>query len=299
MAEMELAPVALTNEDKIILLGVLVVVMVLVLYFEVRVMRGRAKEVRRASLRKDEAFNALLTTRSIMNVMEREGGDVGGVRTVINRAREAMDRGEYNRAMDLCASAKEELMKCRRADGTAQPRGGEESPFDLDDLADEIVPSSRERGGGTGDYYAGTKLSLNEGSGYLSAKFEIGTAKDELESMVSSGGDASEAEDLISQAQREFDEGRYSKALSLAVKARRGISEAAAADAIPLSPSGVKEEDAKSGGEWKCRSCRSMMLPDDEFCSQCGAPARNKCPKCGHESGEGDKFCRKCGADLQ
>ncbi len=290
---------ALTVEDKTILLAILAVVMVLVLYFELRVMRGRAKEVRRASLRKDEAHNALLTARSVMNVMEREGGDVGGARAIIERARIALDNGEYHRTLDLCDSAREELMRCRRSGASAPTSRREDDEFDIDDLAEEIVRPSDARRAEGGERYAGTKLPLNEGSGYLSAKFEISTAKDELRQAADSGSDVSEAEDILSQATREFEAGRYSKALSLAVKARRGLSESAAADTIPLSPSCVKEEAADAGEGWKCTSCRSMMLPDDEFCSQCGTPARGKCPDCGREPGEGDRFCRKCGADLR
>lgn len=297
MADAELATMALTTDEKMILLAVLVVVMVFVLYFELRVMRGRAKEVRRASRRKDEAFNSLLTTRSIMDVVRREGGDVGGSRSMVDSARDAMNRGEYGRALDLCESARAELMRGRRSASAGAKREPDGGPFDIDDLARDIVPQRPEPRGGGGDFYRGTKLPLDEGSGYMSAKFEISTAKDELEHADSSGSDASEAEKLVAQAQREFEAGRYSKALSVAVKARRCLNEAAAADAIPLSRSAVREESG-GGSDRECPSCRSMILPDDEFCSQCGAPSSLKCPKCGREPGEGDKFCRKCGAGL-
>lgn len=296
MNEFELAIMALTTDDKIILMAILVVVMLFVLYFELRIMRGRAKEIRRASQRKDEAFNALLTTKSIMDVVRREGGDVSNARSMVDRAREAMSRGEHRRALDLCDSARAELMKCRRAvadDGSPEEESG---PFDIDDLAREIVPQRPEPGGG-GEYYRGTKLPVEEGSGYMSAKFEIGAAKGELASADPSVSGISDAESLISDAEQEFDAGRYSKALSLAVKARRSLNKAAEADAIPLSPSAVREESAP-WSDRACPSCRSMILPDDDFCSQCGAPARKKCSQCGREPSKDDKFCRKCGTGL-
>ena len=297
MANTKLAAMALTTDEKMILIAFLVVVMVLVVYFELRVMRGKAREVRRQSLKRDEAFNALLTTRSVMDVVRREGGDIAGAQAVVDRARDAMSRKEYKRVTELCETARAELMKCRRASPPEARYRDDSGPFDIDDLAREIVPQ-RPEPRASSDLYRGTKLPLDEGSGYMSAKFEIGTAKDELAGAKAAGGDVSEAEQLVSTAQSEFEAGRYSKALSIAVKARRCLNEAVAADAIPLSPSGVKEE-ASFGAGRECPSCRSMLLPDDDFCSQCGAPSRRKCQQCGREYGEGDKFCRKCGGTLR
>ncbi|UCE90983.1 MAG: zinc ribbon domain-containing protein [Methanobacteriota archaeon] len=297
MVDAKLAAMALTTEEKMILIAVLVAVMALVLYFEMRVMRGRAKEVRRASFRRDEAFNAVLTTRSIMDIVKREGGDVGPARVIVDRARDAMSRGEHRRAIELCDSARAELMKCRRETPAAPAAETDSVPFDIDDLARDILPPRPEPRERAGDQYQGTKLPFEEGSGYMSAKFEISTAKDELADAKASGSEVSEAERMLSDADGEFEAGRYSKALSAAVRARRHLNDAVAAEAIPLTPSPVREE-SPSGSDRECPSCRSMVLPDDEFCSQCGAPTRRKCPHCGREPGEGDRFCRKCGNAL-
>ena len=297
MVDVKLAAMALTTDEKMILIAFLAVVMVCVLYFELRIMRGKAKEVRRQGQRRDEAHNALLTTRSIMDVVRREGGDVTGARSIVDRARDAMNRREYRRVTELCEDARAELMKSRRTASPEVRSEADSGPFDIDDLAREIVPE-RPEPRPSSDLYRGTKLSLDQGSGYMSAKFEISTAKDELVDAKAAGGDVSEAERLVSTAQGEFDAGRYSKALSIAVKARRSLNEAVAADAIPLSPSAVREETSFGSGR-ECPSCRSMLLPDDEFCSQCGAPSERKCPQCGREYGEGDKFCRKCGSTLR
>ena len=304
---------ALTIEEKLILSVVLIVVMILVVYYELRVMRGKAKTVRAVNLRKDEAHNAILTTRSVIDVVERDGTDVGSARVVFNRARDAMARGDFDGATELCESARIELMKCRqpsevRARKQAPPAA---SVDDLEKLAEEIVKSDRRPS--TADSYKGTKLPVNEDSGYMSAKFEITAAKGDMGSAAERGKDVSKAKPLLKMADSEFEAGNYPRALSLAVKARKELGNAVADDTIPL----MKRKSAPLAGECvedvttmseaqeraavlKCESCSSMVLPDDVFCGHCGASVIEErvCPECGRRSDPKDKFCRKCGASL-
>ena len=283
----------LSYEEKGILIIVLVVVMSLVVYFELRVMRGKAKEVRRASMKRDEAHNALLTTDSVIDVVSREGGDVSQARPIVERAREAYARRDYGRTVDLCESARFELRKCRRPAPEPQEAGQSD---DLERLAMEIVGSDKRPS--HSDTYKGTKLPADEGTGYMGAKFEIGAARDDLELAAESGADTSEAMKAFTEAEGEFEGGNYQKALSLAIRARKLLSETADADTIPLRPSAVREET--EGVALRCTSCSSMVLPDDDFCAQCGAPASiEACPECGREPGRSDKFCRKCGTKLK
>lgn len=302
---------ALTTEEKLILSVVLIIVMSLVVYYELRVMRGRAKTVRTASLRKDEAHNAILTTRSVIDVVEREGKDVSSARAVFNRARDAMARGNFERATDLCESARIELMKCRQPVQvrTSRPASPTEGPDDLERLAEEIVKSDRRPS--HADTYKGAKLPVDEGSGHLSAKFEITAAKEDIGAAAEHGKDLGKAKSLLKMAESEFEAANYPKALSLAVKARKELGEAAAGETIPLRTpkmtpvAGECVEDVASMPEGqaetlKCESCSGMVLPDDVFCGHCGAPVVEElvCPGCGRRSDPKDKFCRKCGAAL-
>ena len=198
---------ALTTEEKLILSLVLIVVMTLVVYYELRVMRGKARTVKAANLRKDEAHNAILTTRSVIDVVERDGTDVGSARLVFNRARDAMARGDYDRATELCESARIELMKCRqpaevRVRKQAAPAG---SVDDLEKLAEEIVKSDRRPS--SSDSYKGTKLPVNESSGHLSARFEITAAKEDLGVASERGRDIGKAKSLLDMAESEFEAG--------------------------------------------------------------------------------------------
>ena len=304
---------ALSTEEKLILSVILTVVMILVVYYELRVMRGKAKIVRAANLRKDEAHNAILTTRSVIDVVERDGTDVGSAKAVFNRARDAMARGDYDRATELCESARIELMKCRQpADVRVRKQpSSPDSVDDLEKLAEEIVKSDRRPS--TADSYKGTKLPVDEGSGHLSAKFEITAAGEDMGAAAKRGKDVSKAKPFLKMAESEFEAGNYPRALSLAVKARKELSDAVAEDTIPLMKrrptplAGECVEDVTTMSEsqerrvtLKCESCSSMVLPDDVFCGHCGAPVVEErvCPGCGRRSDSKDKFCRKCGASF-
>ncbi len=300
---------ALTTDEKLLLSVILVVVMVFVLYYEIRVMRGRTKEVRISRLRKDEAHNAVLTTRSVMDVVEREGADVSSARAILNRARDAMARGEFGRATDLCESARAELMKCRRPRQVRSSAVAEDETDDLEMLAEKIVGSDVRPS--HSDTYRGTKLAVDESSGHLSARFELTAAKDEIGKATLPREDFLKVKSLLKMAESEFESANYPKALSLAVKVRKELGGTGAVGTIPLKVkpqvplTGECVEDVASmPGEQvarlKCESCSSMVLPDDVFCGNCGTPAvkERTCPECGSHSDGKDRFCRKCGTEL-
>ena len=306
-----LAVLALTTDEKLLLLVVLVVLMTLVVYYEIRVMRGKTKEVRIARQRKDEAHNAVLTTRSVMDVVEREGADVSSARAILNRARDAMARGDFGRATDHCENARAELMKCRRPRQrqVRRPAVAEDEADDLETLADKIVGSDARPS--HSHTYKGTKLAVDESSGHLSARFELTAAKDEIGKATLPREDFMKMKSLLERAESEFESANYPKALSLAVKIRKELGGTGAADTIPLKVTsktplaGECIEDIASMSEeqaakLKCDSCSSMVLPDDVFCGHCGAPAtvERTCPKCGMRSDGRDRFCRKCGTEL-
>ena len=298
---------ALTGEEKLFLTGVLVVLMVFVILFELRVMRGKAKEARKVSQRKDEAYNSILTTRSVMNVLEREGVDTAKARAIFDRAQYYLSSGQYGRTMDLCESARTELMKCRQTvSGPAENDG--ELNDELDRLASDIIRSN-DRPSSSAEY-KGTRLPVEEGSGYLSAKFEMDTARDEI-SRAPAAKVPPEARSLLAKAEKAFEAADYQKALSFAVRARKAACSDAAFDSIPLrkhtpvpasadKTEDISEVEDAAAVENRCTSCNSMIMPDDVFCATCGAPAARArvCASCGQEAKATDRFCRKCGKEL-
>ena len=211
----------MTEEEKLTLLAVLALIMILVLYFEFRIMRGKGKAVRRVNIRRDEAHNSILTCRSVINVLERQGSDVSEVRALVDKARSHMQRGEHEDAIELCEKAREEMTKMRSKAKEPVRRTRVEKDS-LESVADEIV--SEPRSMPREDSYRGAKLEVQGGPNYLVAKFELNTAKEEIDRATGSGQDLSDASNTLRKAQAEFDSGNYAKALSLAVKAKKAAS---------------------------------------------------------------------------
>ena len=55
--------------------------------------------------------------------------------------------------------------------------------------------------------------------------------------------------------------------------------------------------------EWKCGNCTTPNLPEDRWCSQCGAPRallmqEMMCVHCGTPKNDNMECCSKCGADY-
>jgi len=299
---MELARLPLDSNEKLILVAVLAAIMIFVVFFEMRMIRGKNKEIKRVSQRKDEAYNAILTTRTVMNVMQRQGTDVTPSSRLLASAKLALQRGDYDGCMDLCQKSRDELtMPGKAAKETPEAETAEAEH--LEEVAAGILSADRVKAAET---YAGTKLTGEKDGSYLSAKFEINTAKADLRRAVEKGKDTNQAQTLLTEAESAFVSGNYTKALSSAVKARKAVNEKAAEDTIRLeSPSEEKPEpEVPAPPEetelWECGSCGAGLDSDDAFCHKCGAKVEKErsCSICGTKPRPDDTFCRKCGAKV-
>ena len=293
---------ALSLEEKWILVAIFSVIGIAAVYFEVRYMRGKNREIRESDQRGDEAHNAILTTRSVINVMQTRGMDTSASERLILSARQAHQRKQYDHCMRLCEQAKIAL-----TNPSAPTSNSEEDACasDLEKVAESILKS--DRGPSSTDLYTGSKLSVDRDGNYLSAKFEINTAKIDLKEAVDRGSDTSDAQGLLTDAEGAFVAGNYTKALSLALRARKAISSEVELETIPLrrvegEESEVEPTADESSGfpAQRCKQCSSLLDSGDTFCGVCGAKVlvERVCENCGTKSRSNDKFCRKCGATL-
>lgn len=305
------------TSEQIIMLVVLAVGMLFVVYFELKVLRGKSKELRRATLAKDEAYNAILTTRSVIIAMQRQGARTEKAQRLVDEAKLALERSDHETAKELCRSARHELTgpgkreapKKIRALRTASSSEDEPEEDRLMKVAGEILSS--DRAGKTPEAYSGTKLHTDQEGNYLSAKFEIHTARADIKNADDRGDDTSTANRLLTDAENAFAAGSYTKALSLAVRSRRSVNEVAEEEAIKLRREPTNEQVKKRGtdeaaaGESEappseCESCGAPLDADDAFCHRCGkkVETEKECAGCGATTKAGDAFCRKCGSRV-
>lgn len=280
--------------------------MIFVVFFELRVMRGRSKEIKRASQKKDEAFNSVLTTRSVINIIKRQGGDTRNADSLVSSAKRAMDRGDYDKCMDLCDQARSELTNpSPRQQEVVAPPTSEAERDRLERVAENILST---RAVPSADSYKGAKLSSDQDGNYLSAKFEMNTAKEDIKKALEDGVDTSQAQDLMTDAEAAFVTGNYARALSLAVRARKSVSAEVANETIrlktekePIEPS-PEQRDEEMLGEpvMACGKCETPIDHDDKFCPKCGTKVLRErvCRVCGSKPKPSDMFCRKCGARM-
>lgn len=288
----------MTSTEQLILLAILAGLMLFVMYFELKIMRGKNKEVRKVSQKKDEAFNAILTTRHVINVVQRSGRDTRAAQSLLEEAKYALQKNEHETAMELAEKARKELVHPSSSQGIAIGPAQ-----DLERVAEEVLATPKN----DENLYTGTKLPVDQTGSYLSAKFELNGAREDLGRAASKGRDVSAAQSLLTEADSAFEQGNYTKVLSLAVRARKAIGVGGAVETIRLKPQPEEiEEEAPQEMEpaeamaKACGQCGDPIEQGDAFCGRCGARviSERTCDNCGAKARPSDKFCRKCGGQV-
>lgn len=293
----------MTDLTTNLLIVVLVFVMIVVTWVELRYMRRRSKARKddataRPQLLQDEAHNALLTTRAIATTLAERGGIRGeDVDSILREAQMAYDRRNYRVTIDLTRRAKDRLVTLR-----SQQTG----PGDLAQLNDPAATSAPEE--------TTTKELLQKEypPNLVQSKFAISLAESSIEASEASGRDSAQARTLLVSAQARFDAEDYSGALSVARQAERSAKGETVVTTIsppPTSAAAVPPSVLASSPPLSaaavplgsvCPSCGVPMKPDDTFCRKCGTRVgQTDCPNCDAALQMDDAFCRKCGTRLQ
>lgn len=299
---------ALTDSDKTILMVVILIIAIVTIYAEMRIRKiGVGKKYSTNRFKKDQAFNALHTTKAVRNKLRNERVDTSKADYMIQRAESALNSNEHDSCIDLCQRAREELIKNKR-DGniTAEP----EPPADDENVL-PIVRAAASSG------QIARKVKSPEKSVdtlQLQAKFELRAAQGDLDSFSGDSNLRQKASLFIDESQRHMDAGEFQKSLSDSFKARRLISGEPLPDKVgeTKEPMVVEEGAQKElemletpvEDDWKqsspiagkCKKCGTEYDADDVFCHFCGSPLKAmKCPSCGADLKGIEKFCRKCG----
>ena len=279
---------------------VLVFVMIAVTWLELRVLRRRSKARRDRSQRRpeelrDEAHNALITTRAIASTLAERGGLRNDeVDSMLREAQLAYDRRNYRVTLDLTTRVKERLVALRGA----QAAQGDAAKLDaISSFAASDEPTTKE------------VLQKQYPPNLIQSRFAISVAEASIEEAEAAGRDVSAARSLLTAARVRFDGEDYGGALSVARQAEKSAKGETATQPVPPTiPAPVASPSPEASTPKPpailvgsaCPSCGAPMKPDDAFCRKCGTRVvLTNCPSCGASLLPDDIFCRKCGTRLQ
>ncbi|MGD1060191.1 MAG: zinc ribbon domain-containing protein [Methanomassiliicoccales archaeon] len=275
-----------------ILTFILLAALAVAVFFEVRFIRSRRKKGPDTS-GIDEIYNQIITTRAISSTMKRKGNETRDADMLIIEAEAAYDRGNYQAARSAVERAKTALQQSK-----PMPAAIEEEP------KHPVQRPDFERSGPDAPYiepsfevpFQTAKLPKD----YCESKFLITSIRDETEKQRTAGNDVSQAETNLDQAQRLFDEEKYTESLKFAMKAKHSLEEPRKPAPPPPSEERVPKKVEEKGVDY-CRKCNALVDESDTFCRRCGAKIDRipRCANCGSEVSSDDVFCRKCGNQLR
>jgi ribosomal protein L40E len=315
--------------------------MIMVLLVEFWLMRRRRKAKFSMPIQEtgnsDEAHNAVQSTERIAGVLRAQGVDTSESDMLLEDARRAINRRDYNLAIGKANSARGSLMSAKKY--SVSSRQAAKPAQDLTSLPppeDESGPAEESGQSAIGEPEAAEKKLPDN---FLQAKFMLTTAKEAVDQARRAGKNVNPAVNALKEGAVAFKAQDYGRALSMALKAKKlasGKSVSVPAEEGPVVTdvgSTVEEElgewrasekrigppKAQEGlEEWKaaekkaeapqareeslaCPSCGAGVSDEDAFCRKCGGKLefQSLCPQCEAEIEHFDGFCRKCGMKLK
>jgi len=189
-----------------LILLVVVAIAAVVALLELRFLKGRKQVKMDAAIERDDAYNAVSTTKAVADSLRQNGRDTTEADILIYQAENAYDRREFLNAIELAGRARNALLTCKQKDLISMP---EPSPAKEES---QEVPSNQVR-----------KLPAN----CLESKFMIDTVR----GMVPDACDEARAEATacIDRAQACYDSEDYNGALREAMRAKRLLTPSAPA----------------------------------------------------------------------
>jgi hypothetical protein len=254
----------------------------------------------------DQAFNQIRIARAGADHLARDGYEVAGVRSVLDRAETLAQQGSSGEALRLADSAKERMVEIRR-----DPRGrtglvGAVPPSPGLGLGAPVAPAGPAPTlglGGTGGAEAvpaepdRPKLPTHQ----VEARFALQLLRKDLEHASPRNGKAAvrrEASSLADEAEAAYGRKEYTEAWKLALRGRRRLG--GDVESVGVRPgAGLVPPSEPAGGGVPCPKCQHANAPNDRFCRGCGAAiAVGKCDRCGRVNEPTDQFCGTCGSPL-
>lgn len=231
-----------------VLLVILIVILAIVVYIELRYMRSRNRDYIDRTMDKDDTFNAISTTKAIATTLKQKGKDTREAEHVIVQAEQAYKRGNFIASREFSKKARDILMVAPTMELATPPKA--------DVVGDDGIVSDKERR----TVHEVKKMEPN----MLESNFIISACRDLIQEKEGSGKDLCSAKEHLSKADALFAERRYNEALKEGMVAKRMLGD----DTIDVVPE--VHLDRGTEAEMKCYGCGTAITADDVFCRKCG-----------------------------
>ena len=319
------------ERTKTILMVAILIIFFIALGFECLWIRKRRKE-RLKNLRegvgKDDAHNAIVTTRNLIRVFSERGVNTAKAESILIMASHHLEDRDFPGAKRYADMARKALMEAKKEhDVAAEQREGEdevkvpsaggETQRPISSVLKDYEINPPEDDDPAAMTYTGTKLLTEKfPPNYLEARFTMTSAREMISDAEGRGEDMSLARHFLKKAEGHFDAGRLTDSLSFAAKAKKAVEGAeilvkqsemdeitAMFDSSMLKMVRVlevdNEVDKKVGeeGDKKEADVGEEGMSGGKSDEEVGTT--EVCPKCGHPVEPGDRFCPYCGEMLE
>ena len=263
----------------LVFLVVLLIILAIVVYIELRFMRTRNREYLNKAIDKDDAYNNIVTTKAIASALRQKGRDTYEAKLVIIQAEQAYNRGSFVSSKESAKKARDILINAPSIEmslGKTQKLEPEPSSEEDRKTVQEVK-----------------KLEPN----LIESRFIINSCRTHLEAEEACGKDIAQAKERLAQAEQCFAEKRYDEALKEGMRARRMMGESSP----DISEPKMETPRIKiSKPERTCANCGISVPPEDLYCRKCGTrvEVQRTCSYCQTDLSAEDAFCPKCGRQI-
>ncbi len=196
-------------DDIVIAVVILVIVLAVITFLEIKYLRGAMTKRRIRTAEKsdlpDRAHNAILTCKAISSTLGASGIVTADADDVIREAEIAYRNRNYHVVLELADRAKG-ILKSQKA---------------KHDKIGDLARLERARASGSGEATTKEVLQKELPPNYMQAKFTISLAEERIAAAREAGRSTTEAEGLLRTARANFEANDYEGALRLAVRSRR------------------------------------------------------------------------------
>ncbi len=263
----------------------------------------------------DKAYNRIKRTKGVTSLMKRKGKDVKQADEMVNKAEQALEKGDLSQAKNFTEKAKDDLSK-KKTGVSGSSNDSVKKSYTVDELDEVEFNESKDASRKRMELEKQKEKLESLPDNFLESKFEMKLARDLLEE----NDHGQRAEEFYAKAKRCFDEEDYTGALRYSIKCKKTIQGKEGAGLIAGQdidkkegpPKEVKErfpdllrnkeksEDTvgKTQVKPETKNIEKATDKDHRITEEEKSKVVKTCPECGFKGEEEDTYCPNCGVEL-